>query len=109
MKTLSWKPVPQPRDVVRAGREDSVPASNAQAGGVATRACPARVRTTLVPTDSSEPSRRAFELACALAGNGAARLTLLHVAEPPRVSSLGMVAGPPLPPGYRGRGKASSA
>ncbi len=61
-----------------------------------------RVRTILVPTDYSEPSRRAFELACRLAGNGAARLTLVHVAEPPRASSLGMAAGPPLPAGYRG-------
>lgn len=102
MKTLSWKPVPKPQEVARAGRERSVPASNVQAGGVAARATPARVRTILVPTDYSQPSRLAFELACALAGDGAARLTLLHVAEPPRVSSLGMVAGPPLPAGYRG-------
>src|SRR6185369_14756517 len=61
-----------------------------------------RVRTILIPTDYSEPSRRAFELACRLAGNGAARLTLVNVAEPSRSSSLGMAAGPSLPAGYRG-------
>lgn len=56
----------------------------------------------LVPIDYSEPSRRAFDLACRLAGNRAGRLILVHVPDQPRVSSLGMAAGPPLPPGYRG-------
>jgi nucleotide-binding universal stress UspA family protein len=56
----------------------------------------------LVPIDYSEPSRCAFDLACRLAGNGAGQLTLVHVADPPQMSSLGMMAGPPLPAGYRG-------
>jgi nucleotide-binding universal stress UspA family protein len=71
-------------------------------GPESAREARARVRTILVPTDYSEPSRRAFDLACRLAGGGAARLTLVHVPEPPRASSLGMAAGPPLPAGYRG-------
>lgn len=61
-----------------------------------------RMRTILVPTDYSNPSRRAFELACRLAANGAGRLTLLHVAEPLESFSFGMADGPPLPAGYRG-------
>jgi nucleotide-binding universal stress UspA family protein len=56
----------------------------------------------LHPTDYSEASRQAFELACRLARDRGSRLVVMHVAEPVRISSLGMVAPPPLPKGYRG-------
>lgn len=56
----------------------------------------------LHPTDYSESSRQAFELACRLALDRGNRLIVMHVAEPVRVSSLGMVPLPPLPKGYRG-------
>jgi nucleotide-binding universal stress UspA family protein len=53
------------------------------------------------PTDYSEASRHAFELACRLASDRGSKLVVMHVAEPVRVS-LGMVSPPPLPKGYRG-------
>lgn len=56
----------------------------------------------LHPTDYSEASRQAFELACRLARDRGSRLVVMHVAEPVRTSSLGMVTPPPLPTGYRG-------
>jgi universal stress protein A len=59
-------------------------------------------RVILHPTDYSEISRQAFELACRLALDRGSRLLVMHVAEPVRVSSLGMAPLPPLPKGYRG-------
>ncbi len=56
----------------------------------------------LHPTDYSEAARRAFELACRLAGNCGSLLIVMHVAEPVRISSFGMAPTPPLPTGYRG-------
>jgi nucleotide-binding universal stress UspA family protein len=41
------------------------------------------VRTILHPTDFSEHSRPAFELACSLARDHGAELVVLHVAPPP--------------------------
>jgi len=41
------------------------------------------IRTILHPTDFSEPSARAFQVACSLARDNAARLIVLHVASPP--------------------------
>ena len=41
------------------------------------------IKTILYPTDFSEHSGYAFELACALARDYGARLIVLHVAEPP--------------------------
>ena len=58
--------------------------------------------TVLHPTDYSEPSRQAFELACRVARDRGSRLIVLHVAEPVHVSSPGMAPLPPLPQGYRG-------
>jgi nucleotide-binding universal stress UspA family protein len=53
------------------------------------------VRTILHPTDFSERSDCAFELACALARDYGARLILLHVVEPPlAVSGDGLVMVP---------------
>jgi universal stress protein A len=62
---------------------------------------PAR-RTVLHPTDYSDHSRQAFELACRVARDRGSRLVVLHVAEPVHVSSPGMASLPPLPKGYRG-------
>jgi universal stress protein A len=56
----------------------------------------------LHPADYTEPSLRAFELACRIARDRASRLIVLRVAEPAFVSSLGMAPVPPLPRGYRG-------
>jgi nucleotide-binding universal stress UspA family protein len=44
------------------------------------------LRTVLHPTDFSEPSRYAFQLACSLARDSGARLIVLHVAVPPVVA-----------------------
>jgi nucleotide-binding universal stress UspA family protein len=55
----------------------------------------------LHPTDYSEGSRQAFELACQIARDGGNRLMVMHVAEPVWVSSSGMASLPPLPKGYR--------
>src|SRR5689334_10223846 len=65
---------------------------------------PSRVArgTILHPTDYTEASREAFELACRIARDCGSRLIVLHVAEPIHASSLGMTALPPLPKGYRG-------
>jgi nucleotide-binding universal stress UspA family protein len=43
------------------------------------------IHTILHPTDFSEPSRYAFELACNLARGLSARLVLVHVGTPPAV------------------------
>jgi nucleotide-binding universal stress UspA family protein len=53
------------------------------------------VQTILHPTDFSERSNSAFQLACALARDYGARLVLLHVVEPPlAVSGDGLVIVP---------------
>lgn len=41
------------------------------------------IRTILFPTDFSEPSRTAFDLACALARDYGAELVVAHVVPPP--------------------------
>ena len=57
-------------------------------------------RRVLHPTDYTDASRAAFEVACDLGGAGG-RVTVLHVADPPYVP-LGMAKPPPRRPGYRG-------
>jgi nucleotide-binding universal stress UspA family protein len=42
------------------------------------------IKTTLHPTDFSEPSEAAFQMACALARDHGGRLVLLHVVPPPQ-------------------------
>jgi nucleotide-binding universal stress UspA family protein len=59
-------------------------------------------RVILHPTDFSEHSRQGFELACGISRDCGSRLIVLNVAEPARVSGLGMAPTPPLPKGYRG-------
>ncbi len=49
-------------------------------------------------TDFSEPSEHAFELACALARDYAARLVVLHVVSPPTVMLAEGVAPSPIEP-----------
>jgi nucleotide-binding universal stress UspA family protein len=102
VKTVNWKrPPPRLWGVARMAHGDTFLASDARAGRAFAREAPAQVRTILVPTDYSDPSRGAFELACRLSRHGAGRLTLLHVADPPR-APFGMAEGPQLPAGYRG-------
>jgi nucleotide-binding universal stress UspA family protein len=42
-----------------------------------------RLNTVLFPTDFSEPSTAAFQMACSLARDYSARLVILHVYPPP--------------------------
>jgi nucleotide-binding universal stress UspA family protein len=53
------------------------------------------IRTILFPTDFSEPSRLAFDLACALARDYGAELVVAHVVPPPL--SLGSGGVPMVP------------
>jgi nucleotide-binding universal stress UspA family protein len=53
------------------------------------------VRTILHPTDFSARSARAFELACSLAQQHAAKLVVLHVVEVPMVVPGGVMTPPP--------------
>lgn len=58
------------------------------------------MKTILYPTDFSADAWPAFEVACALAGEGCGRLVILHVERPP-LATLGGTAGvPPLPNEY---------
>ncbi len=58
------------------------------------------MRTILYPTDFSMDARPAFEVACALAGEGRGRLVVLHVERPPLASLGGTTLVPPLPIEY---------
>jgi nucleotide-binding universal stress UspA family protein len=63
----------------------------------------APIRTVLHPTDFSGPCAEAFRVACELAGDQSARLTVLHVAVPPPVAPIGQPMPPPLPEEPRGK------
>jgi nucleotide-binding universal stress UspA family protein len=56
------------------------------------------VRTILHPTDLSENSAYAFELACTLARDYGAHLIVLHIMERPAAEYSGVMTAPP-PPG----------
>lgn len=60
-----------------------------------------RLQTILHPTDFSECSERAFELACSLAHAYGARLLLQHVTQPPGAVKYGAVVFPFEWPGER--------
>ncbi len=115
-RTAKWIAVPRVRDEVDVTSEDSFPASDppswtptmgpggpcrvGRPGGAAARdETPMPARAVLHPTDYSDASRSAFQIACRLAPGG--RVTVLHVPEPPHVP-FGMARPPPLPSGYRG-------
>jgi nucleotide-binding universal stress UspA family protein len=57
------------------------------------------LHNVLVPTDFSDRSEYAFRLACLVARDSGARLTVLHVVPPPMVSYVGGVMTPE-PPHY---------
>jgi nucleotide-binding universal stress UspA family protein len=57
------------------------------------------IRTVLHPTDFSERSARAFQLACSLARDHRARLIVLHVIPPP--DSFGEAVARQQPDSYR--------
>jgi nucleotide-binding universal stress UspA family protein len=59
------------------------------------------IHTLLHPTDFSEHSRHAFQLASALARDYGARLVVLHVATPPVSAYGGVMTPPPAPPDWR--------
>ena len=63
----------------------------------------APIRTILHPTDFSGPCAEAFRVACELAGDQSARLTVVHVAVPPPVGTINQPAPPPLPEDPRGK------
>src|SRR5262245_11747072 len=54
------------------------------------------VKTLLHPTDLTETSRHAFDLACQIARDRGARVVVLHVVPPPRRHSTEVVIGNPL-------------
>lgn len=62
----------------------------------------AAARVVLYPTDFSEHSRVAFDLACTLANAEGHSLTVLHVVAKRRDSTIGAAPVPPLPAGYLG-------
>jgi nucleotide-binding universal stress UspA family protein len=51
----------------------------------------------LHPTDFSQPCEEAFQVACSLAKDHAARLSIVHVAVGPAFAPVHMPAAPPLP------------
>lgn len=55
------------------------------------------IQTVVHPTDFSDPSRNAFELACALARDYGARLIVLHVVAPWPALASGVPVPPPDP------------
>jgi nucleotide-binding universal stress UspA family protein len=64
------------------------------------------IHTILHPTDFSDYSRGAFELACALARDYGAKLVVLHVNRPPAVYAPdGIVIGAPVEEPYELRAK----
>jgi nucleotide-binding universal stress UspA family protein len=56
------------------------------------------IRTILHPTDFSEHSKNALQLASALARDYGARLVVLHVLERPAAIPSGVMTPPPPPP-----------
>ena len=55
------------------------------------------IRTILHPTDFSERSANAFEVACSLARDSGAGLIVLHVLERPVIAYTGVAMAPPAP------------
>jgi nucleotide-binding universal stress UspA family protein len=55
-----------------------------------------QVKTLLHPTDLTEASRNAFDLACQIARDRGARIVALHVVPPPNQHSAEVVIGDPL-------------
>jgi nucleotide-binding universal stress UspA family protein len=54
------------------------------------------IKTLLHPTDLTEASYQAFDLACQIARGRDARVVVLHVVPPPSMSSAEVVLGDPL-------------
>ena len=54
------------------------------------------IKTLLHPTDLSEASRHAFDMACQIARDRGARIVLLHVVPPANRHSTEVVIGDPL-------------
>jgi nucleotide-binding universal stress UspA family protein len=63
----------------------------------------APIRTVVHPTDFSGPCAEAFRVACELAGDQSARLTVIHVVVPPPMSPINQPMPPPLPEDPRGK------
>jgi nucleotide-binding universal stress UspA family protein len=61
------------------------------------------IRSVLHATDFSGPCAEAFRVACELAGDQSARLTVVHVAVPPPIAPMNQPAPPPLPEDPRGK------
>ena len=54
------------------------------------------IKTLLHPTDLTQASRHAFDLACQIARDRGARVVVLHVVPPPNQHSAEVVIGNPL-------------
>ena len=63
----------------------------------------APIRAVLHPTDFSGPCAEAFRVACELAGDQSARLTVVHVVVPPAMSQMNQPVPPPVPEDPRGK------
>jgi nucleotide-binding universal stress UspA family protein len=90
--------IQSPHGVCRRGRfVEAVPRPYLRAGNCSHPA----PRAILHPTDYSEASRQAFELACRIASDRGSRVIVMHVPEAVDVSSLSIAPLPALPKGYR--------
>jgi nucleotide-binding universal stress UspA family protein len=88
-----------PCPVVTVNSPSREPAAEAEAStGTA-----APIRTILHPSDFSRPCAEAFRVACELAGDQSARLTVVHVAVPPPSAPIHQPMPPPLPEDPRGK------
>ena len=63
----------------------------------------APIRIVLHPTDFSGPCAEAFRVACELAGDQSARLTVVHVVVPPPIAPINQPMPTSLPEDPRGK------
>jgi nucleotide-binding universal stress UspA family protein len=93
-----------PCPVVAVKSPPRAPAPQAEGSAEAARPpTAAPIRTVLHPTDFSGPCAEAFRVACELARDYSARLTVVHVAVAPPVGTLKQPMPPPLPEDPRGK------
>jgi nucleotide-binding universal stress UspA family protein len=88
---------PCPVVTVNSPSREPAPEAEAPSGAAAP------IRTVLHPTDFSEPCAEAFRVACELARDQSARLTVVHVVVAPPVGTIKQPMPPPLPEDPRGK------
>lgn len=92
---------PCPVVTVMAPLLEPPPANQGHAAAAVPIPAAISIQTILHPTDLSDHCKEAFQVACLLAKEHAARVIVVHVPEP-RVAPVGMAPAPPLPEGHRG-------